>query len=104
MSLTSKACTVDILDTVVWNKELLLPPHEHCTAIEGVLHSQVGLLELVLDVPESRESRPVDHILLLRSAPIAGQESISTANYLSVKVGRELWPVVCQTPDSEVSA
>lgn len=104
MSLTGKTSTVDVLNTMVGYKELLFPPHEHRSAIEGILHGQMRLLELVLHMPESGEPRPMNHILLFRRAPVARQEPIPTANYLSVKVGRELWPVVCEAPDPEVPA
>ena len=89
---------------MIRNKELLLPTHKDRTAIERVLHRQVGLLELVLHMAEGGESRPVDHILLLSCAPIPRQEPVATSNYLGVKVGRKLWPVVCQAADSEVAA
>lgn len=104
LSLTCKACTVDILHTMVRNQELLLPPHEHRSAVQRVLHGQVRLLELVLHMPESGETGPVHHILLFRCTPVARQEPIPAANYLGVKVGRQLRPVVCEALDSQVPA
>lgn len=104
MSLTGKAGTVDVLHAVVGHKELLLPPHEHRSAIEGVLHGQMRLLQLALHMPKCREPSPVNHVLLLGRAPIACQEPIPTPNDLSVKVRRQFWPVVCQAADPEVPA
>lgn len=88
---------------MVWDQELFLPPHEDCTTI-SVTHRQVWLLQLVLHMSESRESLPVDHILLLIRTPILCQEPVPTAYNLCIKVGGEFWPVVGQTTYPQVTA
>ena len=103
-SLTCKARAIDVLHTVVRDEELLLPAHKHCAAIERILHRQVRLLELVLDVPERGEPRPVHHILLLVCSPVPRQETIPAANNLGVEVGRQFGPVVGKTTDAQVPA
>lgn len=100
---TCKARTIDVLNPVVRDEELLLPTHEDSSAIEGVLHRQVWLLELVLHMSEGGEPGPVHHVLLLVRSPVARQEAISASNDLGVKVGRELRPVVRQPADAEVA-
>jgi len=97
-----KASTADILHSVVGNQELLLPPHEDGSSV-SIFHDQMRLLQLVADVPESREAAPVDHVFLLGCAPVPSQEAIATANNLCVEVGGEFWPVICQAAYAEVS-
>jgi hypothetical protein len=99
---TCKACTADILNTMIWNQKSFLPSHEHRPAVP-VLHGQQWLLELVLDMAKSRKSRPMHHVLLLGSAPVSGQKTIPTTDDLGVKISRELRPVVRETPDAEVA-
>ena len=100
--LTCKAGAANILHSVVGYEELLLPPHEHGSSV-GILHGQVWLLQLVADVPESREAAPVDHVFLLGRTPVSGQEAIPAADDLCVKIGGEFWPIVCQAAYAEVS-
>ena len=102
--LTSKARAVDILHTVIRDKELLLPTHEDRAAVERILHRQVGLLELVLDVAERRESRPMHHVLLLIRPPVPRQETVPTADDLRIEICRQLGPVIRQATNPEVSA
>ena len=104
MSLTGKASTVDVLHTVVGDQELLLPAHEDRPSVERVGHRHLRLLELVPDVAEGREPRPVHHVLLLGRAPIARQEPVPTPNDLGVEVRRELGPVVGEAADAQVPA
>ena len=104
LPLTCKARTVDILHTMVRHEELLLPPHEHRSAVQRVLHGQVRLLELVLHMSERGEAGPVHHVLLFRCSPVARQEPVPAANYLGVKICRQLWPVVGEALDSQVPA
>jgi hypothetical protein len=61
-------------------------------------------LQLVLDMSESRETLPVDHVLLLVGTPILGQKSILAADDFCIKICGELWPIVCQTPYAEITA
>ena len=89
---------------MIRDKELLLPTHKDRTAIERVLHRQVGLLELVLHMSERGEAGPVHHVLLFRCSPVARQEPVPAANYLGVKIRRQLWPVVGEALDSQVPA
>lgn len=98
----SKARAADILHPVVGNQELLFPPHEDSSSV-GVFHGEVRLLELIADVPERRETAPMDHVFLLRRAPVPSQEAIPTANDLCVKVRGEFRPVICQSAYAEVS-
>ena len=103
ISLTCETCPVDILHPVVGDKELFLPPHEDRSSVQGVLHRQMRLIQLILDMSERGEPSPVHHVLLLGRSPIARQEAIATSNDLRVKVRRELWPVVRQAADPEVA-
>lgn len=101
---TCKARAVDVLDPMVWDEELLLPTHEHCTTAEGILHCQVRLLELILHMSEGGESGPVHHVFLLVRSPVACQKAIPASNDFSVKVRCELRPVIRQAADSKVAA
>lgn len=46
----------------------------------------------------------MDHVLVLSSPPILGQETIASADDLSIKISGELRPVICQAPDPEIAA
>lgn len=71
---------------MIRDQKLFLPPHENCTTI-SVTHRQVRLLQVVFHMSESRESLPVDHILLFIRTPILCQEPITAAYDLCIKVG-----------------
>lgn len=79
---------------MVRDQESLLPPHEDSATIP-VTHRQKGLLQIILDMSESWETRPMDHVLLLIGAPVLCQESVSTADDFSVEIRCELRPVIC---------
>ena len=53
---------------------------------------------------KGRKTRPVDHVFVLSGSPILGQESIAAADNLSIKIGGELRPVICQAPNPEIAA
>ena len=88
---------------MVGDQKLFLPAHEDRAAV-GVLHREVGLLEVVAHVAEGREASPVDHVLLLCRAPVPGQEAVPAADDLCVEVGREFRPVVREAADSQIAA
>jgi hypothetical protein len=101
--LTCKTRTADVLHAMVGHKELLLPPHEHSPSV-SIFHSQMRFLELVSDMSEGWETTPVNHVLLLCSAPASGEETVPAPDDLRVKERRELRPVVGQPADAEVPA
>lgn len=103
MRLTCETGSADVLHAVVRNQKLLLPPHENGTSI-GILHRQVGLLQFMANMTESRETSPVDHVFLLGRTPVPRQEAVFAADDLCVKVRRELGPVVCQATDAQIAA
>ena len=104
MSRTCKAGTVDILHTMVRHQEFLLPAHEHRPTMQRVGHGEMRLLEIIPHMSECRKPCPMDHVLLLRCAPVEGQKAITTPNYLGVEVGGELGPVIGETADAQVPA
>jgi hypothetical protein len=63
----------------------------------------VGRSELVLDVAKGREAGPMNHVTLLVSSPISGEEAIPTANYLCVEISRELRPIIGEPPNTEIA-
>jgi len=100
--LTSKAGTTDVLHPVVRNQELLLPSHEHRPSIP-IIDSHMRFLGLSFDVLECWESCPMDHVFMFRGTPILGQEPIPTSNDLSIEIGCEFRPIICQAPYPEVA-
>jgi hypothetical protein len=88
---------------MIRNQELLLPSHEHGSPVP-IVDGHEGFLRLSFRVLESREPRPMDHVFMLRRAPILRQEAIPTPNYLGIEIGREFWPVVRQALYPQVSA
>lgn len=88
---------------MVRNQKPLLPPHKHYTTV-SIAHSQVWLLQLMLDVSESGETLPVNHILLLVGTPFLCQKSILVADDFCIEICGEFWPVVGQTPYAEIAA
>ena len=56
------------------------------------------------DMSESGEASPVNHIFLLRCAPIPRQEPIPTPDDLGIEVRRELGPVICQATYAQIPA
>lgn len=87
---------------MVWNQELLFPPHEYGSPIR-VFHSQMRLLE-VAHITEGGEAAPVDHVFLFCSAPIPCQEAVPAADDLCIKVGGKFWPIIGQPANTEVPA
>jgi hypothetical protein len=87
---------------VVRDQETLFPSHKHSARV--AVHCQVWALQLVLNVAEGRETRPMDHVTFLIGTPPSGQEAMTTADDFCVKVSRELRPVVCEPPNTEVTA
>jgi hypothetical protein len=83
-------------------QELLLPSHKDGSAIP-LADRQIRFLELILDVPEGGETRPVNHVFMFTRPPVLRQESISTADNLGVKVRRKLWPIVGQPSDAKIA-
>jgi hypothetical protein len=61
-------------------------------------------LQLMLDMSESRETLPVDHILLLVGTPVLCQKTILVTDDFCIEIRGELWPVVGQTPYAEITA
>jgi len=61
-------------------------------------------LQLMLDMSESRETLPVDHILLLVGTPVLCQKPILVTDDFCIEIRGELWPVVGQTPYAEITA
>jgi len=88
-----EACSIDILHAVVGDQKTLFPSHKHGSWV--TVYGQVWGLELVLNVPKSRETCPMHHVALLVGTPPPGQEAMTTANDFCIKVGRELRPVIC---------
>lgn len=101
--LTSKAGPVDVLYSVVWDQETLLPSHEDCSAGVAV-NCATRHIEFVFDMTEGGEARPVGHIFMLVCAPILRQETIAAPNDLRIEVGGKFRPVVGQSPYAEVPA
>lgn len=64
----------------------------------------MGHVQLVLHMPEGGEPRPVGHVFLLVRSPVLRQEAIAIADDFSVKIGRELRPILSQALDAEVAA
>lgn len=100
---TSKTCTIDILYSVVRDKESFLPPHENGPPI-AIRHGEMWSPEFVLDMPESRETLPMDHIFLFVRSPFFCQKAVAAADYLCVKVSCQLGPIIGQSTYAEVSA
>jgi len=99
-----KACearSINILHAVVGDQEALFPSHEHSARV--AVHRQVWGLELVLDMTEGGEAGPMYHVTLLIGTPPPGQKAISTADDFSIKISRELRPVICKPPDAEIA-
>jgi hypothetical protein len=61
-------------------------------------------LQLVLDMAEGWEARPMYHVTVLVGTPPPSQETMPTADYFCVKVSRELRPVICKAPNAEITA
>lgn len=101
--LTCKAGTVDIMDSVVRNQKLFLPPHKNSPSVP-IIDRQPWSPSLVFDVAKGREAGPVNEILVFTGAPVLRQKAISTANDFGVKVSRELRPVVGEAADTQISA
>jgi len=99
---TCKTCAIDVLYTMIWNQEPLFPPHKDYTAV-SIVKSQVRVLCVVSDVLKGGKSRPVHQVLVLSSTPILCEETITVANDLSVKIRRELRPVIRQTSDPKIT-
>lgn len=100
--ITSKTGAVNIMYSVVWDKESFFPPHEDCSPV-SISHGQQGPLEIILDMTECGEARPMNHVLLLIRAPVLCNETIPTPNNLGVKVGCQFGPVFCEPTNAEVA-
>ena len=88
---------------MVGDKESFLPPHEHSPPI-AIRHGQMRSPQFVLDMPKCWEALPMNHVFLFVCSPLLGQKAIAAADYLCVKVGRQLGPVVGQSAYAEVPA
>ena len=99
---TCKTCTIDVLYAMVRNEEALLPSHEHSSTV--TVHCEMRHLQLVLDMAESGETSPMDHVLLLIGTPIPRQETIAASDDLGVEVGCQLRPVVGQSTNTKIAA
>jgi hypothetical protein len=100
--LTRKTCTINVLHTMIWHQEPLLPPHKDSTSIP-IVHRQIRPFELMFHMSESRKTLPMNHIFLLVCPPILGQKPIPTANYFCIEIRSELRPIICQAPDAKVA-
>jgi hypothetical protein len=100
---TCKACAVDILHSMIWDQKFLLPPHEYDSSVP-VINRHMWKLSFVLYMFECGESRPMHDIFMPGCTPVLGEETISTTNDLSIKISGQLWPIVCQTADPEITA
>lgn len=77
--------TVNFSHTVVRDKELLLPSHEHVFSISTVLVVEIWLLRLFGQRSPSRKACPVFHILLIAGTPVVmpGLEGVFRSNNLA---------------------
>jgi len=98
----SKARTIDHSHAMVRNKEPFFPPHEDDTTI-AIFHGQIRPTKLTFEWTEGRETGPVGEVFLFVCAPVLGEETVPAANDLRVKVCGELWPILGQILDGEVT-
>lgn len=88
---------------MVGYQEPLFPPHENRATV-AVADGQVGLLQVALNMTESREPLPMDHVFLFIGAPFLRQKSIAAAYDFCVKISGQFRPVVCQPANAEIPA
>ena len=75
----------DLPDPMIWDQELLFPPHEHVLAVRAVLVVEVGLFSLFREGPPGGEAGPVLHVFFVAGAPVvvAGLEGVFGPDYFA---------------------
>lgn len=84
-----EACSVDIRHAMIWDEEMLFPPHEYVFSLRIVLVGEVRLLGLLGQWPPRREPCPMLHVGFVCGTPVwmFSLESMFRADYLALEEG-----------------